>query len=212
MTIGRLGGETVFRFCVFASIIAVSSAVAAAPSADSPSVRQAANGEFITRHYPYGALQKGEYGKVSFELTVEPDGALGGCEVTRSSGFATLDRETCEFIVKYAKLKPVLNREGRASRAVQQGFINWQLPAGARKAPTPASLRKIPLDRFGKPIDMNRTVCRTTPRTGSRVGSTKVCMTRTEWARSERENRERVQDLQNVGGGCGAASTPCWRR
>ena len=173
-----------FRFCLFASIIAATSAVAAAPSADSPSVRQAANGEFITRHYPYGALQKGEYGKVSFELTVEPDGALGGCEVTGSSGFATLDRRNLRVHCEIRETQTCPNREGRASRAIQQGFINWQLPAGARKASTPASLRKIPLDRFGKPIDMNRTVCRTTPRTGSRVGSTKVCMTRTEWARA----------------------------
>jgi len=193
-------------------LVAAASSGASAPSADSPSVRRTTNGEFITKHYPYGALQKGEHGKVSFELTVEPDGALGSCEVTRSSGFATLDRETCEFIVKYAKLKPVLNAQGRPARAVQQGFINWQLPPGARKAPTPAGLRKIPVDRFGKPIDMNKTICRTTPRTGSRVGSIKICMTRTEWARTERENREGVQALQSVGGGCGAASTPCRRR
>jgi len=198
---------------LLASILAAApSSGTSAPSRESPSVRRAANGEFITKHYPYQALTKGEYGKVSFEVTIEPDGALGSCEVTGSSGFATLDRETCEFIVKYAKLKPVLNAEGRAARAVQQGFVNWQLPAGARKAPTPASLGKIRLDRFGKPIDMNKTVCRTTPRTGSRVGSTKVCMTRTEWARTERENREGVQDMQSVGGGCGAASTPCPRR
>lgn len=192
----------VSRYLLALILATVGSNVASAPTAEPPSVRRSANGEFITRHYPYGALKKGESGKVTFEVTIEPDGALGSCEVTGSSGFATLDRETCEFITKYARLQPVRNAEGRAVRAVQQGYINWQLPPGVRSAATPASVRKAPTDRFGKPLDMNKTICRTTERTGSRVGMTKVCMTRAEWARSERESREGVQSLQGAGGGC----------
>jgi TonB family protein len=191
-------------------LMTAGSSVASAPNAEPPSVRRTTNGEFITKHYPYGALTKGEQGKVSFEVTIEPDGALGSCEVTRSSGFATLDRETCEFITKYARLKPVRNTDGRAVRAVQQGFINWKLPHGARKVATPTAA-SAKLDRFGKPLDLNKTICRTTPRTGSRVGSVKVCMTRQEWARSERENREGVESLQGGGSGC-TPTTPCHRR
>jgi TonB family protein len=192
-----------------ASVLAT--VAANAPDVAQPSVRRTARGEFITRHYPYAALKKGEYGKVAFEVTVEPDGALASCEVTGSSGFATLDRETCEFITKYARIQPLRNSEGRLVRAVQQGYINWQLPPGAPKAASPTSLHKIPTDRFGKPIDMNKTVCRTTGRTGSRVGAIKVCMTRAEWARSERETREGVEGLQGGGSGC-APTTPCLRR
>lgn len=196
---------------LLASILAsAASSVSSAPTADSPSVRRSANGEFITKHYPHGALTKGEQGKVSFEVTIEPDGALGSCEVTGSSGFATLDRETCEFIAKFAKLQPVRNSEGRAIRAVQQGYINWKLPAGARKVAV-ANVSKVQTDRFGKPLDMNKTICRTTPRTGSRVGSTKICMTRADWARQERESREGVEDMQGGGGGC-TPTTPCRRR
>jgi TonB family protein len=195
-----------------ASVLATAtSSLSGAPNADPPSVRRLANGEFITRHYPYEALKKGEQGKVAFEVTIEPDGALSSCAVTGSSGFATLDRETCEFMTKYARLQPVRNAEGRAVRAAQQGYINWQLPAGVRPTSRPASVRKVPTDRFGKPIDMNKTICRTTPRTGSMVGATKVCMTRAEWARSERESREGVQAMQGAGGGC-AENMSCNRR
>ena len=186
-------------------------AVAGAPDSEPASVSRSANGEFITKHYPYEALKKGEYGRVSFEVTVEPDGALGSCEITGSSGFATLDRETCDFMTKYARLQPVRNSDGRAVRAAQQGYINWQLPPGRRPAAAPASVRKVPTDRFGKPLDMNKTICRTIERTGSRVGGVKTCMTRTEWARSERESREGVQSLQGAGGGCGDG-VPCNRR
>ena len=63
----------------------------------------------------------------------------------------------------------------------------------------------------GKPLDMNKTICRTIERTGSRVGGTKTCMTRSEWARSERESREGVQSMQGAGGGC-AEHVPCNRR
>lgn len=195
---------------LLASILAAAASSASISNADTPNVRQSANGEFITKHYPHGALSKGEQGKVSFEVTIEPDGALGSCEVTGSSGFATLDRETCEFIAKFAKLQPVRNAEGRTIRAVQQGYINWQLPAGARQVATAANV-KGQTDRFGKPLDMNKTICRTTARTGSRVGSTKVCMSRSDWTRQERVTRDGIQVMQGGGSGC-APTTPCRRR
>src|SRR5688572_5308686 len=112
---------------------ALNSTVAASPATEEAVVRQSANGEFLIRNYPPGAIKRGEQGRVGFKLTIEPDGSLGTCDVTESSGFASLDRETCEIMLRHARLSPVRNGEGRAIRASQSGFIVWRLPDGATR-------------------------------------------------------------------------------
>ncbi len=201
-------GEPVLPSYLLASLVA---AAAVSPttvaSADSISVGRAANGEFMTKYYPYEAMKRGEQGKVSFELTVEPDGSLASCTVTGSSGFATLDRETCEFLSKYAKVQPANDADGRPVRAVQQGYIQWRLPKRAAhpqaKSPTPASAGKLPTDRFGKALDMNKVICRRYARTGSKVGTIKQCMTRQDWAMKDDNARDEVRRLQENSGLCG---------
>ena len=152
--------------------------------------RAANNGEFISKRYPAEALKRGEQGKVTFRLTIEPDGSLGSCDVTQSSGFATLDRETCEIMLHYARLKPVRNEEGRAIRATQDGFIVWKLPSSATKVAS-ATSKTMP-----KP---DQVICKRTPTTGSLIGKTKQCMTRAEWARTEQSTRDQMDNLQGRG-------------
>ena len=149
--------------------------------------RDAKNGEFISKHYPPQALKRGEQGKVTFRLTIEPDGSLGSCDVTQSSGFSTLDRETCEIMVHYARLKPVRDEEGRAIRATQDGYIVWRLPSGTKVASSAAS-KTMP-----KP---DQVICKRTQTTGSLIGKTKQCMTRSEWARTEQNTRDQMDNLQ----------------
>ncbi len=173
---------------------ALSSAVAAGPDSNEQVVRQSTNGEFLANHYPPGALKRGEQGKVGFKLTIEPDGSLGKCDVTESSGFASLDRETCEVLVAYARLKPVRDSEGRAVRAAQPGFIVWRLPAGAtRVATTTAS--KMP-----KPDQL---ICKRTEVTGSLIAKVRQCLTRVEWARQDAQNRDEMDRLQGRARSCG---------
>ena len=174
---------------ILASIPAITSSVAAAPGVETQLVQQSANGEFLIRNYPPGAIKRGEQGKVGFKLTIEPDGSLGTCDVTESSGFASLDKETCEIILRHARLKPVRNSDGRAIRAAQSGFIVWRLPAGAKVAAS--STKTMP-----KP---DQIICKRSQTTGSLVAKTKQCMTRAEWTRSQREAQDEMDRLQGRG-------------
>jgi TonB family protein len=148
------------------------------------------NGEFIARHYPLRALKAGEQGRVAFRLTVETDGSLGTCEVTQSSGSKALDNETCELILRYARLAPVRNAEGRAVRAVQNGHINWRLPASApRLASASPSQGSHP----------DRVICKRTAKTGSLIARTKQCMTARQWAEATRIARDQANELIGKG-------------
>jgi TonB family protein len=170
----------------------MASAVAYA-QVDPPTVRQSRNGEFMTRYYPPTARSRGEQGKVSFQIGIDKDGFLNSCEVTQSSGFKNLDRETCDFLTKYAKIKPARGPDGRAVATTQQGYMNWKLPPGSRRmamADSPTSL------------DPDKQICRRYVRTGSKASFVKMCMTAQEWAEKDRLNKEETRRLQDVGGGC----------
>lgn len=162
-----------------------------APIASDTIVRDARNGEFIWKYYPQGALKRGEQGRVGFRLTIEPTGTISTCDVTESSGFKALDAETCEIIGLYARVQPVRDAQGRAIRATQNGFINWKLPPGATRIAS-ASTAKSASRR-------DQLVCRKDITTGSLIATTKQCLTRSEWARQEKEARDDVDRIQGKG-------------
>ncbi len=165
-------------------------AMSAAPDVQSNAIREAKNGEFIASYYPPGALKRGEQGRVAFRLTIEPDGSLGTCDVTESSGFASLAKETCEIMLRYARLTPVRNEVGRAIRAVRPGAIVWKLPAGATRVAR-ASAKSMP-----KPDPI---ICKRSQKTGSLVAKTKQCMPKSEWARAQQGLRDEADRLQARG-------------
>lgn len=173
---------------MFAILLAVAmSATSSAPAA-SPEVRQSRNGEFMTRHYPPTALKRGEQGRVDFEIAVDRDGFLSSCEIVKSSGYANLDAETCNFLIRHAKVTPSLDSNGRTVSVTQRGFMQWQLPKGASRL---ASTAAAPADLEGKKI------CKRYPRIGSKVAMVKHCMTRQEWALQGVLVRDEVDRLQD---------------
>lgn len=147
---------------------------------------EAKNREFLVKNYPPGALKRGEQGRVAFRITIEPDGSLGQCEVTESSGFAGLDNETCEIMIFNARLKPVRDESGRAIRSKQNGFIVWRLPEGAQ------ALAASGAETMPKPDEV---LCKRSQKTGSLIAKTKQCMTREEWARTEQNTRDQVDNI-----------------
>src|SRR3954454_21099766 len=153
------------RFVAIMILLTASGSAGAKVSDDY--LRQSNNGEFLSEFYPEGALKRGEQGRVGFSLTIEPEGWIGSCEVTESSGFAALDRETCEIMVLYAKVRPVI--EGaRAVRSKALGYISWTLPSGVPRAvPAAASTLRKP-----DPI-----ICERGLATGSMVIKTIQCLT-----------------------------------
>lgn len=162
-----------------------------APQAGDQLVRAEKNGEFLWKYYPPGALKRGEQGRVAFTLTIEPTGTISGCEVTQGSGFAALDRETCEIMSLYAQVKPPRSSDGRAIRAQQAGFINWKLPPGATRVAAAATSKAT-----SKPDKM---ICRKDITTGSLISTTKMCMRQSEWERSTEEGKRHWQEMQGKG-------------
>jgi TonB family protein len=182
------GVLTMLPLLLLASIpSALSSSFAAGPESADQAVRQSANGEFLWRYYPPDALKRGEQGKVAFRLTIEPTGTVSACGVTESSGFATLDKETCDIIGLYARVEPARNSEGRAIRATQNGFIVWRLPPGATKVASVSANKTMP-----KPAQL---VCRKDPVTGSLIATVKQCLTRDEWKQQEQVNRDAMEQM-----------------
>jgi len=175
---------------ILLSLPSLTSTVTMANVDGGQSVRISANGEFIAKNYPPRALKAREQGKVGFSLVVEPDGSLGSCEITESSGSKVLDNETCELILRHAHLNPVRNADGRAIRAVQTGHINWKLPSNAPQMASVAA---------GTGPDPDRIICKRTAKTGSLVARTKQCMTGRQWAEANRIARGQANELIGQG-------------
>jgi len=173
----------------------------AAPQAKDQAVRAAANGQFLWDYYPPGALKRGEQGRVAFKLTIEPTGTISACDVTESSGFGALDKETCEIMALYARVDPVRNADGRAIRADQNGFIVWKLPPGTTKVASASSSKTMP-----KPDAL---VCRKDIKTGSLIATVKQCMTRSEWKEQDAVNRAAVDQMGLGKGYCDGGGGPC---
>ena len=159
-----------------------------APAAADTVIRDAKNGEFLWQYYPQGALKRGEQGRVAFQLTVEPTGVVSSCQVTESSGFKTLDEETCEIMGLYAHLSPIRNADGRAIRADTKGFITWKLPPGATAVASASTAKTM-----AKPDPL---ICRKDVSTGSLIATTKQCLKKSEWARQQTNMRDAAEQLQ----------------
>lgn len=175
--------------------LALSLALLAAPvAATTPEdeVRHKANGEFLFKHYPPKALAAGEQGRVSFRITLDEKGELTSCDVTKSSGYASLDSETCDLMQRYARFTPEVNSEGRSVTATRNGFVNWQLPPAALAAAKPRAITTAAL----KP---DKIICRRGIRTGSLASSERRCMSQSDWAKMTREARGRLREVQGKG-------------
>lgn len=70
-------------------------------------------GEIAPRDYPRALRDAGVGGRVTMVLTVEPNGRVGRCQVTRSSGSAELDQLTCRLIQQRFRYRPSTDRFGR---------------------------------------------------------------------------------------------------
>lgn len=162
------------------------------PQSQQQVTQQQKNREFIVKHYPPGALKRGEQGRVAFRLTIEPDGSLGKCEVRESSGFAGLDNETCDILVRYGYLKPVMGPDGRTIRATRDGFIVWRIPEGRQLA-----IATLPVPKtMGKPDDL---ICKRSRKTGSLIATTRQCMTERDWVLQYQMWRDELERIQGRG-------------
>jgi TonB family protein len=180
---------TIRRLTLAACLVLISAPATAA--LDESEVRRSKNGDFLFKHYPARALALGEQGRVGFRVTLDNEGTVTSCDVTKSSGFGSLDSETCDLIVRYARFKPVRDLAGRPFAASSEGFVNWQLPHGAAPNVRQAS------SKVG--LNPAKIVCRKAVRTGSLVATERRCLTKRDWNKAESQAKERLHEVQGKG-------------
>jgi protein TonB len=71
------------------------------------------SGDITQRDYPKHLGNAGIGGTVSVSFTVQVNGRVTGCRVTRSSGIPELDGLTCAIIVRRFLFRPATDRYGR---------------------------------------------------------------------------------------------------
>ena len=85
------------------------------------------SGTIRDRDYPHEASRAKTGGDVEVRFTIETNGRVSGCRVTRSSGDASLDRTTCALIEERFRFKPATDAAG-APIASQYGWRqSWWL-------------------------------------------------------------------------------------
>ncbi|MEA3059449.1 MAG: hypothetical protein QOE50_861 [Sphingomonadales bacterium] len=82
-------------------------------------------GEISSRDYPRELRDAGVGGRVQFTFTVEPNGRVGRCTVTRSSGVPQLDALTCRLVQQRFVYRPSTDRYGRPIRDEVEGEHEW---------------------------------------------------------------------------------------
>ena len=102
---------------------------AGAPAVQAPPRPRGSPGEWITPDdYPPSALRAGEAGRVTFTLHVEQSGAVDGCDVVQSSGFADLDQTTCRLVQRRARFAPASDPTGQPIDASWTSSVDWKIP------------------------------------------------------------------------------------
>lgn len=81
-----------------------------------------------TNDYPASELRAEHQGTTRYRLAVDAGGAVTGCTVTASSGFAGLDRATCETVKRRARFEPATDETGARSAGSFSGSVSWQIP------------------------------------------------------------------------------------
>ena len=82
-------------------------------------------GEITTRDYPRDLREAGVGGRVQFTFTVEPNGRVGRCTITRSSGVPELDQLTCRLVQQRFVYRPSTDRYGRPIADEVDGEHDW---------------------------------------------------------------------------------------
>jgi protein TonB len=82
-------------------------------------------GEITPRDFPKHLREAGAGGRVNFVFTVEPNGRVGRCTITRSSGVPELDALTCRLIQQRFVYRPSTDRYGRPIEDEVEGEHDW---------------------------------------------------------------------------------------
>jgi TonB family protein len=98
----------------------VNAVVAAAPTTPLPWYRFA--------DYPMKAFEKQWKGAATFELMVDPEGRPIDCTIIQSTGYTTLDKETCFIAMHRARFSPARGPDGALAYGSYRSMVKWRRP------------------------------------------------------------------------------------
>ena len=79
-------------------------------------------------NYPKHKDGKTVEGVTRFRIRISEEGKVASCEISRSSGSDTLDRETCLNLRKISYLTPNFDDAGEPVERDFEGAVEWRLP------------------------------------------------------------------------------------
>lgn len=83
---------------------------------------------FKSDDYPDRAARRDQAGTVKFALLINEDGSVADCSTTETSGFASLDAQSCAVLKIRARFEPALGPDGRPAKDAVVGRITWRMP------------------------------------------------------------------------------------
>lgn len=67
-------------------------------------------------------------GTARFALSIDANGKVSGCTITRSTGHAPLDTATCDLLSKRARFDAARDSTGKAVPGNYSGSVTWRIP------------------------------------------------------------------------------------
>lgn len=114
-----------------------------------PQILNAAELRVEKDDYPAAALAAGEQGVATFNLNIEADGKVQGCEIVKSSGSIALDQKSCVVAQRWS-FEPARSIEDKPTFGKSRHTLNWRLPKGTpRVSPAPVRPLTNPFEKEG---------------------------------------------------------------
>lgn len=89
--------------------------------------RGSLQGLFRPDDYPASAAESGDQGSTGVRLTINGDGRVTGCSVTRTSGSRAMDNATCSVLRSRARYTPASDQNNQPTTDTQNATITWRL-------------------------------------------------------------------------------------
>ena len=188
------------RMFFFAALLIGAAAPALAATPADVKARNAQSWDVLFSEYPPRALAAGQQGLVGYKVKLDREGYATECEVTKPSGHAVLDEETCRLILNRATFKGVRDSKGRRVATVAEGTINWVLPSQAASySGRPAATSGLRIVDAPAPATAKK-ICKRSLKTGTLATYERICLSQADWARHRDRNRDEWGELQGSKG------------
>lgn len=84
-------------------------------------------GLFRPSDYPPAALRKSLSGTATLVLLIDEFGKVADCTITRTSGAAAIDAQSCAILSERAKFQPAIGLNGKPTKSAVSQSITWRL-------------------------------------------------------------------------------------